>query len=232
MSVGRAPTRLITHGGHRARVAELLREALPAAAPESIERLADTAPVATVAPGELIFRQGETIPFTLVIQGHGAFRRTTVDGRELLVGIASPGWLVGQGGIAGRPASVDLVAITPTRTARWSGQDVRGLVFADAGLAVSMVDALSRYLGMTMARIEGFIHQQARLRVLRVLAENAELFFSDKPVLSRTLLPGLVGTSREMTGRVLRALEAEGVIARVGRSGLRLLDPAALPGPD
>jgi CRP-like cAMP-binding protein len=60
------------------------------------------------------------------------------------------------------------------------------------------------------------------------LAEYADLFFSEAPVLPRTLLPGLVGTSREMTGRVLRSLEAEGVLARVGRRGLRLLAPAAL----
>jgi hypothetical protein len=37
-----------------------------------------------------------------------------------------------------------------------------------------------------------------------------------------------VGTSREMTGRVIRQLEREGTIARVGRTGLRLLDPQRL----
>ena len=42
------------------------------------------------------------------------------------------------------------------------------------------------------------------------------------------MLPELVATSREMTGRVVRDLEREGVIARVGRRGLRLLNPVAL----
>jgi hypothetical protein len=45
---------------------------------------------------------------------------------------------------------------------------------------------------------------------------------------SASLHPGIVGTSREMTGRVLRSLEAQAVIARVGRRGPQLLSPVAL----
>jgi CRP/FNR family cyclic AMP-dependent transcriptional regulator len=213
---------------HREQVSELLVQALPNAAPETIETLAETAQLRAVGPGDVVFRQGETIPFTLVIRGYGAFRRTTTDGRQLVLGIVSPGWLVGHPGIAGRAASQDLVAITPTTVARWGGKDVRVLVLADPGLAVSVIDTMARFWGITIERLDGLIHQEARGRVLRVLAEYADLLFGEPPVLPRTLLPGLVGTSREMTGRVLRSLEAEGVISRVGRHGLRLLAPAAL----
>lgn len=212
----------------RERVSELLVQALPHATSQTIETLAGTARLSAIGPGDVVFRQGETIPFTLVIRGYGAFRRTTTDGRQLVLSIASPGWLVGHPGIAGRAASQDLVAITPAKVARWSGTDVRALVLADPGLAVSVIDVMARFWGITIERLDGFIHQEARGRVLRVLATYADLFFSEPPVLPRTLLPGLVGTSREMTGRVLRSLEAEGVISRVGRRGLRLLAPAAL----
>ena len=56
-------------------------------------------------------------------------------------------------------------------------------------------------------------------------------------MVTRSYLPALVGTSREMTGRVLRQLEAEGVVERIGRGRLRLLDAAELtrtaaPSPD
>lgn len=226
---GQASTaRTIHRPDDRERVRELLTRALPNAAPETIETLSEAAQLMAVAPGDVVYHQGETIPFTLVIRGYGAFRRTTTDGRQFVFGIASPGWLVGHPGISGRAASTDLVAITPTRVARWSGTEVRALVLADPGLAVSVIDALARLLGMTTERLERFVHQEARGRVLRVLATYADLFFVEPPVLPRTMLPGLVGTSREMTGRVLRSLEAEGVLARVGRRGLRLLAPAAL----
>jgi len=83
-------------------------------------------------------------------------------------------------------------------------------------------------LHQTVERIEGFLHQDARLRVINILARHRELFFSDPPILTRAHLPGLVGTSREMTGHVLRQLEREGTVARVGRAGLKLLRPDQL----
>ena len=83
-------------------------------------------------------------------------------------------------------------------------------------------------LHQTVERIEGFLHQDARLRVLRILARYGDLFFGETPVLTRAHLPGLVGTSREMTSHVLRQLEREGTVERVGRVGLRLLRPEQL----
>jgi Crp-like helix-turn-helix domain len=73
-----------------------------------------------------------------------------------------------------------------------------------------------------------YMHQDSRRRVLRMLARHQDLFFCDPPVLTRGHIPGLVGTTREMTGNVLRQLEREGIIAREGRSGLRLLHPDLL----
>ena len=61
-----------------------------------------------------------------------------------------------------------------------------------------------------------------------ILARHRELFFGEPAVLTRAHLPGLVGTSREMTGQVLRQLEREGTVARVGRTGLKLLRPDQL----
>jgi CRP-like cAMP-binding protein len=212
---------------HRPEIRHLLARALPRAASESIERLADDASVTRVGPGDLIFRQGESIPVTLIIDGYAAFRRTTRDGRELVLDIATSGCLFGSA-IAGQAASVDLVAITPTEVGMWSGADVRELVLTDPGVAVGVIDGMGRQVVMISQRIDGFIYQDARGRVLRILAEYRDLFFGESPVLSRTVLPGLVGTSREMTGRVIRRLEREGMIARSGRRGLRLLSPAGL----
>lgn len=212
---------------HRTALRQLLARALQGAAPESIERLADDARVTRFSPGGVIFRQGEPIPVTLVIHGHAAFRRTTRDGRELVLGIAKSGCLFGSG-IAGQAASVDLVALTPTEVGFWSGSDVRKVVVTDPGLAVAMIDGMGRQIVAISQRIDGFIHQDARGRVLRVLAEYRDLFFGESPVLPRTLLPGLVGTSREMTGRVIRGLEREGIIARIGPRGLRLLSATGL----
>jgi len=212
----------------RGQVLDLLARALPGAAESTFEALADEARVLVLEPGELVWREGSPSPLTLQISGYTAFRRTTADGRLLVSSIARPGLLFGYAGVAGQAAAGDLVTLTQATVALWPAAWFRELVSRDPGLALSVIDAMGRYLVFITARIDRFMHQDASGRVLRALAEYGELFFGEAPILSRSLLPGIVGTSREMTGRVLRSLEAQGVIARVGRRGLLRLSSAAL----
>ena len=217
----------IRPSGHRS-LRERLTPTLPGCRPETIERLIKTAQTRTVQPGEKIYRQGDPVPLTLILSGFGAARRTTVNGKELLGGVAPAGVLFGWSGLASVPSSVELVALTKCEIGQWRGTDVRALAAADPGLALVAIDSMAYSLHQTVERIEGFLHQDARLRVLRILARHRDLFFNEPAVLTRAHLPGLVGTSREMTGQVLRQLESEGMVARVGRAGLRLLRPDQL----
>jgi CRP-like cAMP-binding protein len=205
-----------------------LVRSLPGSRPETIERLIQTVRVRTVRPGQQIYRQGDPVPLTIILAGYGAARRTTVNGRELLSGVAPAGVLFGWSGLASVPSSVELVALTECEVGQWPGTEIRLLAAADPGLALAAIDSMAWSLHQTVERIEGFLHQDARLRVVRVLAQHRALFFGEPPVLTRTHLPGLVGTSREMTGKVMRQLEREGTVARVGRAGLKLLRPDQL----
>ena len=207
---------------------ELLVRSLPACGPATIGALVESARLRTMQPAEPIYRQGEPVPLTLIMGGYGAARRTTTTGQELLSGIAPAGELFGWSGLASVPSSVELVALTVCEVAQWPGQEIRALAAADSALALSAIDSMAFSLHAAVERIEGFLHQDARRRVLRILARHRDLFFGDPPVLSRAHLPGLVGTSREMTRRVLRQLEREGTLARIGRAGLRLLRPDRL----
>jgi CRP-like cAMP-binding protein len=215
-------------GSNHADLAELIAHAVPGARPETRRLLQQTARIRKVAPDEIVFLQGEPIPLTLIAQGYGAFRRTTTDGRQLVIGLATRGDLFGYSSLASRPAPVDLVAVTDGELALWSGPDLRPLVGTDGGFALDVIDGIARFIVNLAERVDGFIHQDARQRVLRVLATYGYLFFEEPAVLPRAYLSRLVGTSREMTGRVIRQLEREGVLARVGRTGLQLLSPDLL----
>jgi CRP-like cAMP-binding protein len=201
---------------------------LPGCRPETIERLIQTARIRWVEPGEKIYRQDDPVPLTLILDGYGAARRTTTSGKEIVSGIARAGVLFGWSGLAAVPSSVELVALTRCEIAQWRGPEIRALAAADPGLALAAIDSMAWSLHQTVERIEGFLHQDARLRVVRILRHHRDLFFGETAVLTRSHLPGLVGTTREMTGHVLRQLEREGTIARVGRSGLKLLRPEQL----
>lgn len=206
----------------------LILRALPDCRPETVTALLDLIRIRSVDAHESIYRQGDPVDLTLVLEGHVAFQRTTADGLQLMAGVASPGALFGFTSLTPVTSSVELMALTPGRLAQWHGGDLRALAELDAALALHATDALAGSLHVLMERVEGFMHQDSRRRVLRILARHRDLFFGDPPVLTRAHLPSLVGTTREMTGKVLRQLEGEGVVAREGRSGLRLLRPAGL----
>ncbi len=226
-SVAQLPTDATPAPG-RPSLRDLLTPALPGCRAETVERLIQTVQARTVQPGEEIYRQGEAVPLTLILSGYGAARRTTVNGKELVSGVAPAGVLFGWSGLASVPSAVELVALTECDVAQWRGTDVRALATSDPGLALVAIDSMAFSLHQTVERIEGFLHQDARLRVVRILRRHRDLFFGEPAVLTRAHLPGLVGTSREMTGQVLRQLEREGTIARVGRTGLKLLRPDQL----
>jgi CRP/FNR family transcriptional regulator, anaerobic regulatory protein len=206
----------------------MIQASLPSTRPESAQALVSSARVRRVRANQPIWRQGERIPLTLVLEGFAASRRTTVDGQQLITAVVAPGELYGLIGIAGSFAAAELTALTDCVVAAWPGPAVRELTAADADLALDLIDRLATLLTVTTERLDGFLHQGARRRVLRVLARYRDLFFADPPILTRAQLPALVGTSREMTSRVLRGLEREGTIARVGRTRLMLLDPSGL----
>lgn len=182
----------------------------------------------TFSAGHTILRQGDETSVALVLDGHVAFRRTTIDGRQLIVVIATRGRLVSILPLAARPAGADAIALTASPAAVWRADEVRSLAAADAGLAGDLLDHVLWAFDGVVQRLDGLLHQNALRRVARVLVLHQDLFFAEPAVLTRAELPILVGTSREMTGRVLRVLEARRLVARVGRDRLRLLDPAGL----
>jgi CRP-like cAMP-binding protein len=206
----------------------LIDKALPGIGRMTADSLVETARARTVQAGEAIFRQGEPVPMTLILRGHGAFRRTTVDGQLLAVGIGNPGDLFGFSAISATNSPVDFVALTECEVSLWSGPELRRLAASDPVFALDVIDRLAGFVQVMTENVDGFLHQDARRRVIRVLLRHRDLFFAEPAILSRADLPSLVGTSREMTGRVLRELEREGLVARVGRRGLRLLRPDQL----
>jgi CRP-like cAMP-binding protein len=209
-------------------LADAIAEAFPNSRADTRRALVMGASIRRLEPGQIVIRQGDASAIALVLQGHVAVRRTTADGRQFMIRIVTRGRLSPVLPLAARSASADAIALTNSATAYWTSHDVRALAKLDAGLAVDILDDVLDALDEVMGRLDGLLYQNAQRRVARVLHHHAEFFFNDQPVLTRAHLPIMVGTSREMTGRVLRVLESRRIVSRVGRRGLRLLDAAGL----
>jgi len=208
-----------------------LGELLPDCRVETIRDLVVLARFSRVSAGEQIRRQGEPVPMTLIVGGFAISCRTTDQGQMFCGGIVPQGILFGYSGIGSVLSSLGFVALTDCVVAEWHGSEIRQLVKADVALGFAAIDSMATALHEVWESVDGFLHQEARRRVLRILARHRDLFFGEGAVLTRAHLAGLVGTSQEMTRRVLRQLEREGAIAREGRSGLRLLRPDLLESP-
>jgi CRP-like cAMP-binding protein len=217
-------------GFERSELHEILARQLPRCRPETWDALATSAHISTFLRGERIYALGKPVPLTMILSGYGVARRTTATGLLLISGVARAGAPFGWSGLAGETSSIEMLAHTSCRVALWSGLEVRPIAAGDPELALAAIDSMAASLHQTIEQIEGFLHQDARLRVLRILGRHRDLFFDDPAVLTRADLPGLVGTTREMTGRVLRQLEREETIQRYGRVGIRLLRPEHLDG--
>jgi len=164
----------------------------------------------------------------LIVNGHVALWRTADDGRQLLVSIAGPGEFAATTGIARQRVLGDIVALRPGRMLVWSGEQVRDLALHDPALALAVLDDTIRWMAHVMTRVEALHSQSAQRRVASVLLAYEPAFFGTDPFVGTRELPGLVGTSREMTGRVLRKLEASGVLQRRPDGLIDLLDRPAL----
>jgi CRP-like cAMP-binding protein len=206
----------------------VIDEAFPHSRADSRRALLASAGVRQFGTGQAILRQGDESSLALILEGHVAARRTTDDGRQLIFRIFTRGGLVSILPLSARPSSADIVGLTPCAAAVWRADEVRSLATADPGLAVDILDNVLCTFEDVVQRLDGLLHQDAPRRVARVLSLHADLFFAEPPVLTRSQLPTMVGTSREMTGRVLRVLESRHIVLRVGRDRLRLLDAAAL----
>jgi CRP-like cAMP-binding protein len=205
-----------------------LTQAFRRSRPESRAALIAAAELRAVPAGEVIVPQGQTDELVLMIDGLAALRRSTPDGRELIPRLIGMGQIGGLLALSERPAAADVVAVSTSLVAILAGSSIRSLAGNDSGLALDVLDHTLDALSLSVRRLDGLLHQGAQLRVARVLQEYRHLFFGEQHVLTRKLLPSLVGTSREMTGRVLRTFESVGIIRRAGRSQLELLDAAGL----
>ena len=182
----------------------------------------------TFSAGETILRQGDETSLALVIDGHVAMRRTTVEGRQLLVRIVERGKMAVILPLSARPAGADAIALTTGPIARWRGAELRSLATLDPGLGIDLLDQTLAAFEEVVARFDGLLYQDARRRVARALTSTPACSSASGRCSRGHTCRCSSGRSREMTSRVLRALESRGLVARVGRDRLRLLDPAGL----
>jgi CRP-like cAMP-binding protein len=210
--------------GGSSNLQRLLEDVVPSSAASTRGALLKAAQIRPFEGGDLVVAQGERESFGFVVDGIIAARRTTPDGRAMVPVLLGRGRIFASMVFAGLETLFDYVGVVPGVAMFWSAVEARSLAAADAGLALDLLSRTLEGASELATRLDTLHYQDARRRVARVLLRHRDLCFGEHPPVARTELSLLVGTSREMTRRVLGRLEADGAVERIGRAGLELRD--------
>lgn len=166
-----------------------------------------------------LIRQGDRLAVLIVLKGHVSARRMSAEGRRYTTLLLRPGHVIGLGSVVrATDAAGDLVGLSEGIAAILPGAALRRLAAGDPGLALRLFDLGSGFLDVMTERLDQATFDSAERRVATILLSYEDLLCEATPVITRSEFASLAGTSREMLGVVIRALEAEGVIHRQGRA--------------
>jgi CRP-like cAMP-binding protein len=215
----------------------------PAIAPETADRLVRAATILEASQGTIMSEAERPSRVGVVLSGAFVATWSAPDGRIVYVGIYGPGQFLGVASLSGAPNVIGVEVITPVKILCWNSGEFREIAESDPKLALDLLDrAIYAVQALNhLIKVRAFTTSASRLAGL-LLQYEAMFFSGDTPLVPRRRLPALAGVTPEMVTRILRGWEAAGILRRVGASGLKLIDRAALeaeaasfrdfPGPD
>ncbi len=183
----------------------------PDALPPSLEA---RSVVRVLAPGELLFRQGDRAAAIYKVEsGRLRLIRRTVDDHLVILHTARRGEFFAEASLFAEAYHCDAVAAAQSRVRVYPKAMVMDALRADPALAEAFMARLARQLQELRARMELRNIRSARERVLQYL----RLRVHDRSIAVEGQLQdiaGEIGITREALYRTLAALEAEGCLTR------------------
>ena len=194
---------------------------------DALDAVARTALLRRVARSAQVVRAGEPIDFVyLILAGSLNVQVNDVEGREAILSVLGPGEMFGEMGVLDEQTrSASVVAVTSSTLVAIGKTDFRGCLQSNFDVTEYVMRKLIQRLRLADRRIESLALLDVTGRVVRLLREMAEPV-GDRQVVSRKPsrqdIAKMVGASREMVSRVIKDLEARGLIEEnAGRIVLR-----------
>jgi CRP/FNR family cyclic AMP-dependent transcriptional regulator len=200
------------------------------------DAIADLGQRRTYAPGELLFVEGDHSHSVYVcLEGRVRIFLTMPSGRELLIGIKSPGEEFGElSALDGRPRSASAAALDPTVVAEIRADRFLELLHDEPQLSIAVCQSLSAELRRANDRLVTRNSDSAVVRTGRMLVELASMKMRHggpsgrfELALTQSDLAGWIGATRESTARALARFRRAGLV-ETGRGCIIVLDVVGL----
>lgn len=216
-------------GGADCDASEAIGRTWPAVSPETAERLLQAATILEASHGTIMSEAERPSRVGVVLSGTFIATWSAPDGRVVYVGLYGPGQFLGLASLSGGPNVIGVDVVTPVKILCWNSEEFREIAESDPELALDLLDrAIYAVQALNhLIKLRAFTTSASRLAGL-MLQYEAMFFSSPTPPVPRRRLPALAGVTPEMVSRILRGWEAAGILRRVGGSGLKLIDRAAL----
>ena len=213
-----------------------MRERLGACFPElnaqEVERLASATRLSSYAKGEWIYVEGGGATVTCwLLSGHVELLKGSMSGKNTVLHVVRPEHFLDLYGVfGGGVASLSARALSPCAVLSMENRVLRTILAENMGLAQRVMRALAVRQRMFINKIavsQGKI--SVRRRVAGWLLHKARVERSAvlEDVVTREVLAGLLGLSRESLSRQLSRFAQEGMI-RLERRTIVLTDEEAL----
>ena len=172
--------------------------------------------VRVLAPGELLFRQGDpAVAIYKVESGRLRLIRRTVDDHLVILHTARRGEFFAEASLFADAYHCDAVAAVPSSVRVYPKQKAMEAMRKDPALAEAFMARLARQLQELRARMELRNIRSARDRVLQYLQLRAGTHGRSIPIEGQLQdIASEIGMTREALYRTLAALETEGCLTR------------------
>ncbi len=207
-------------------------EAFPELAPSELVRLAQTARVVSYAKNEWLYAEGDRVPTAdWLISGSVELLKNSMSGKNTILHVVREGHLIDHCTVIGSgKAVVSVLALTRCSILRLDAKVFNSVLQGNAALAIHMMRALAVRQRMFINKIAV---SQGKISVRRRVAGWLlhRLRVSGSPVINdgitREVLAGLLGLSRESLCRQLSTFADEGFV-RLDRKSIIIENENAL----
>lgn len=199
-------------------IAELLQQvSYLKSLPQSIlQALADLMMRRSYSAGQVIFLEGEPVEgLFIVAAGIVKISRHSHEGREHILHLLDPGETFNDvAALDGGPNPATATAHTDAFVYVLPRPDLRSLAERYPALAWALIENMARRARYLVTMVEDLALRSVKGRLARLLLEQAQANEADAlfRLLTQEEMASRLGTVREMVGRALRSLAADGII--------------------
>lgn len=202
-----------------------------------VQALAAVATRRILRANETIFLEGDPVAgLFLVESGRVKISRFSREGREHTLHIVAPGATFNDvAALDGGPNPATAIALDDCVLWRIARSDLQWIAIEHSTLAWALIESIARRARLLVASVQDLAQRNVRGRLAHLLLEQAEAVERGESPAAMTQeeMAARLGSVREVVGRALRSLAAEGIIEFdrnhiVVRDRARLEDEAAV----